>query len=62
MIDTLFFMLQLIGVAILIGWAVVNDRKRDDEPLGGPLAYKQGEKHGKEPVSGKTRRRGLVRP
>jgi hypothetical protein len=60
-IDTLFFMLQLTGIAILIGWAVVNDRKKDDEPLGGPLAYKQREKQGKEPPAGKTRRRGLAR-
>lgn len=41
MIDTLFFALQIVGVVILIGWAVVHDRLREGMPTRGPLAFKQ---------------------
>jgi|GEM_PF-5033080 len=41
MIDTLFFALQIIGIVILIGWAVVHDRLSEGALSSGPLAFKQ---------------------
>jgi len=41
MIDALFFMLQIVGIAILLGWAVIYDRRAEGSPSGGPLAFKQ---------------------
>ncbi|MGI9419983.1 MAG: hypothetical protein ACR2RA_19335 [Geminicoccaceae bacterium] len=40
MIDTLFFLLQIVGFLVLIGWAVVHDRISADGQTSGPLAYK----------------------
>lgn len=41
MIDTLFFLLQIIGVIVLIGWAVLNDQLKVGALIRGPLAFKQ---------------------
>lgn len=41
MIDTLFFALQIIGIVILLGWAVIHDRVADGGETVGPLAFKQ---------------------
>ena len=41
MIDTLFFALQIAGIIVLIGWAVIHDRLREGMPTRGPLAFKQ---------------------
>lgn len=41
MIDTLFFALQIIGVCVLLGWAVIHDKLEDGDPVRGPLAFKQ---------------------
>ena len=64
MIDTLFFLLQIIGVIVLIGWAVIHDRLEGGVPTRGPLAFK-GEgwplaEHGQKRrgKGGLTRRRG----
>ncbi|MGI9433257.1 MAG: hypothetical protein ACR2Q4_00235 [Geminicoccaceae bacterium] len=40
MIDTLFFALQIVGVAFVIGWALLNDRVPDNGRPKGPLAFK----------------------
>lgn len=40
MIDILFFALQIIGIAILLGWAVIHDRLKEGAPSSGPLAFK----------------------
>lgn len=41
MIDTLFFALQVAGIAVLIGWALMHDRLREGTPPRGPLAFRQ---------------------
>ncbi|MEZ5931844.1 MAG: hypothetical protein R3F54_07840 [Alphaproteobacteria bacterium] len=41
MIDNLFFILQIIGVVILIGWAVVHDKLAEGAASRGPLAFRQ---------------------
>ena len=43
MIDTLFFALQIVGIGVVIGWAVVHDRLGDGAPVRGPLAFKQAD-------------------
>lgn len=64
MIDTLFFGLQIFGVVVLIGWAVIHDHLKEDAPTSGPLAYKQADRadgEGSEVQKtdvGLTRRRG----
>jgi hypothetical protein len=40
MIDSLFFILQIIGVSVLLGWALLNDKTPDDGESRGPLAFK----------------------
>jgi len=60
-IDILFFVLQIVGVATLLGWAVVNDRIKQDAAVRGPLAYKDQKNDAAKPPVPKMRRRGLTR-
>ena len=41
MIDTLFFALQIAGITVLIGWALMHDRQREGAPTRGPLAFRR---------------------
>jgi hypothetical protein len=41
MIDSLFFILQIVGVVVLIGWAVLHDDLAEGALSRGPLAFKQ---------------------
>lgn len=62
MIDTLFFILQIIGILVLIGWAVVHDRQAEGTPTRGPLAFKPDEDEkasGSSPSRGRKGRMGL---
>lgn len=43
MIDTLFFALQIVGIVVLLAWAVLHDRLEPGSPVRGPLAFKQDE-------------------
>ncbi|MDH3664519.1 MAG: hypothetical protein OEU92_31650 [Alphaproteobacteria bacterium] len=64
MIDTLFFGLQIIGIVVVIGWAVLHDKLEEGTPTRGPLAFKQPERtaggSAREPSAngGLTRHRG----
>ena len=62
MIETLYFVLQFIGVVILLGWAIVNDRVKDGAPVRGPLAYKDRGGEAARPAVEPPGRRGLTRP
>ena len=41
MIDTLFFALQIVGIGVLLAWAVIHDKLEEGAPVRGPLAFKQ---------------------
>ncbi len=64
MIDTLFFALQIIGIVIVLGWAMIHDQQRDGAPTRGPLAFKRDgsaagdDAHDRKKRPGLTRRRG----
>ena len=63
MIDTLFFLLQIVGFLVLLGWAVVHDRIAADDQTSGPLAYKPisadaGHSRTARPRTGLTRHLG----
>lgn len=61
MIDTLFFALQIIGIAILLGWAVVHDRLKEGAATRGPLAFKQHNSDTAEGDQDRKKPRGLTR-
>ncbi len=61
MIDTFFFALQIIGIAILLGWAVIHDRLREGSPTRGPLAYKRNDSATEDREQDRKERRGLTR-
>ena len=61
MIDTLFFALQSIGIVVIIGWAVINDRLPFGRPSRGPLAYKEGGTPPADKAQAGRERRGLTR-
>ena len=54
MIDSLFYALQIVGIVVLVGWAVIHDRLAEGAPTRGPLAYKQddGPAAGRSPDGG----------
>jgi hypothetical protein len=60
MIDTLFFLLQVIGIAVLLGWAVIHDRLADGARSSGPLAFKQTDIGKAADSQGRVRSRGLT--
>lgn len=41
MIDTLFFVLQLVGVTVILSWAMTNDARGTRGRTTGPLAFKE---------------------
>ncbi len=61
MIDTLFFALQIIGIAILLGWAVIHDRLAEGAATRGPLAFKQNDSVIAESGRDQNKRGGLTR-
>lgn len=43
MIESVIFVLQLIAIIVLLGWAVVHDRLADDVRSRGPFAFRQSD-------------------
>lgn len=41
MIDTLFFALQIIGITVILSWAMTNDTRGARGRTTGPLAFKE---------------------
>lgn len=60
MIDSLFFVLQVIGIVVILGWVVVQDRLEEGARSSGPLAFKQVDDVA-EPSKGRARTAGLTR-
>lgn len=61
MIDTLFFLLQIIGFLVLVGWAVIYDRIPADGAVAGPLAFKRSSADTTDPARERRPRAGLTR-
>lgn len=61
MIDTLFFVLQIVGFVTLLSWAVLHDGQKEEVPTRGPLAYKQDEGAVASASRGQKRDRGLAK-
>ncbi len=59
MIDSLFFILQVVGIVVILGWVVVQDRLEEGAQSSGPLAFKQ--KDAAEPSQRRARASGLTR-
>jgi hypothetical protein len=59
-IDSLFFVLQVIGIVVILGWVVVHDRLEDGARSSGPLAFKQADDTA-EISPGRARAPGLTR-
>ncbi len=62
MIDTLFFVLQIVGFLVLVGWAVIHDRIAAGARTAGPLAFKPSDTDIAERPRGRRRRSGLTSP
>lgn len=61
MIDTLFFVLQIMGIVVLLVWAVIHDQLADGAPTRGPLAFKGGDYTGAGSGQGRRGGRSLTR-
>jgi len=46
MVDNVFFILQTIGILVLLYWALTRDRKGDDAAHGGLLAMRRPDAEG----------------
>lgn len=61
MIDGFLFALQVAGVAVLIGWALLHDRLEEGAVTRGPLAFKPDDRHPGEQGRERREHHGLTR-
>ncbi len=61
MIDTLFFALQIVGIVVIVGWALVADRMKNGAGSRGPLAFRTGGAEAAGQPVDRRRRSGLTR-